>query len=140
MSPEDIALLKAGQPIGILLPTDDTMRLVPVTRGVVEVYVGTSAESVTTTDGPVFWFHGSTDVPINVLATLNLLAVSDFSPRTVPLLRGAVLITGQFAGQPDGLTHPQTKALLQESGPRWWKNWMLHMRVEGDAQRRRSRH
>lgn len=140
LSSEDVALLRAGVPIGILVPTDQTMRLVPIARGVVETYIGSSAESVTTPDGLVFWFDASADVvAVNDMATLNLLAVSDFSPRTVPLLRGTVLITGQSAGNPDGLTHAQTKALRRESGPRWWIGWMLHMRVEGDAQRRRSR-
>jgi len=75
---------------------------------------------------------------VNRMATLNLLAVSEFSPRTVPLLRGQVLITGQVAGQPDGLTHQQMKALRREPGPVWWLNWVMHMRVERDEQRRRG--
>lgn len=139
LSAEDVELLGAGVPFGILVPADGLMRLVPVVGGVVDALVGASAESVTTSDGLVFWFEGSADVAVNEVATLNLLSVSEFSPRTVPLLRGVVLITGRLAGGPGGLTHAQTKALRRESGPRWWKLWMLHMRVEGDAQRR-ARH
>ena len=137
MSPEDIALLESQVPVGLLVAADDTMRLVPVTRGVVEANVGRSAESLTTADGLVVWFDVGADfLPVNRMATLNLLAVSDFSPRTVPLLRGQVLITGQVAGQPDGLTHRQLKVLRREPGPAWWVNWILHMRVERDDQRR----
>ena len=139
LSPEDIALLEAQVPVGLLIPADETMRLVHITHGVVEANVGLSAESVTTADGLVFWFDAGTDcLAVNRMATLNLLAVSEFSPRTVPLLRGQVLITGQVAGQPDGLTHQQMKALRREPGPVWWLNWVMHMRVERDEQRRRG--
>ncbi|GAB5901243.1 hypothetical protein OKHIL_70520 [Mycolicibacterium mageritense] len=139
LSPEDVALLAAGVPIGILVSSDGAMRLVAIAHDAVEAYIGTSAESVTTNVGLVFWFHGSADVAVNEVATLNLLAVSGFSSRKVPLLRGVVLITGQSGGQPDGLTPGQIKALRRESEPRWWKLWMLHIRVESDVQRRRSR-
>jgi hypothetical protein len=138
LSPEDIALLEAQVPVGLLMSADETMRLVRVTRGVVEAHVGRAAESVTTADGLVFWFDTAADcLAVNRMATLNLLAVSEFSPRTVPLLRGQVLITGQLGGQPDGLTHPQMKALRREPGPVWWVNWVMHVRVERDEQRRR---
>jgi hypothetical protein len=138
LGPEDVALLEAQVPVALLMPADETMRLVPVAPGVVEAHVGLSAESLTTADGLVVWFDVSADdLPVNRMATLNLLAVSDFSPRTVPLLRGQVLITGQVAGLVAGLTHHQMKVLRRESGPVWWVNWVLHMRVERDEQRRR---
>lgn len=112
LSPEDVALLEAQVPVGLLMPVDETMRLVHVTRGVVEEHVGASAESVTTTDGLVFWFDaGAGNRAVNRMATLNLLAASDFSARTVPLLRGPALVTGQEAGHPAGLTHHQMKVL-----------------------------
>lgn len=140
LSPEDIALLEAQVPVGLLIPADETMRLVRISRGVVEAHVGRSAESVTTADGLVFWFDTAADcLAVNRMATLNLLAVSEFSPRTVPLLRGQVLITGQLGGQPDGLTHPQTKVLRRDPGPVWWVNWVMHMRLERDTQRRQRR-
>ena len=95
LSPEDVALLEAQVPVGLLMPVDETMRLVHVTHGVVEEHIGVSAESVTTTDGLVFWFDaGAGNRAVNRMATLNLLAASDFSARTVPLLRGAALVTG----------------------------------------------
>lgn len=117
LSPEDIALLEAQLPVGILMPDDDTMRLVHVKPGVVEAHVGPAAEAVTTTGGLVFWFSAAaaTGVKVNRVASLNLLAVSDFSPRTVPLLRGPVLAASQHAGHPDGLTLEQMTAL--QGGP-----------------------
>ncbi|XTP38350.1 hypothetical protein ACORG1_33305 (plasmid) [Mycobacterium sp. TJFP1] len=139
LSPGDVALLEAQLPVGILMPDDQTMRLVHVKPGVIEAHVGPAAESVTTTDGLVFWFSeaATTDLKVNRVATLNLLAVSDFSPRMVPLLRGPVLATSQLAGHPDGLTLAQMKALHRESGPPvWWVNWVLHVRVERDRQHR----
>lgn len=139
LSPEDIDLLEAQVPIGILMPDDETLRLVAVTAGVVEAHVGTTAESVTTNDGIVFWFDASdANVAVNRMATLNLLAVSEFSARTVPLLRGTVLATGHLAGRPQGLTLKQTQTFRQESEPTWWVNWIMHMRNERDRQRRRS--
>ncbi len=59
LSPEDIDLLRSQVPIGILMPDDETLRLVAVTDGVVEAHFGTTAESVTTNDGIVFWFDAS---------------------------------------------------------------------------------
>lgn len=137
LSPEDNALLAAQVPIGILMPDDETTRLVRVTPGVVEAYVGPSAESVTTSEGIVFWFDATQHMlAVNRMATLNLLAVSDFSPRTVPLLRGTTLVTGALVtGRPAGLTREQTKAFCRESGPMWWLNWVMHWRVERDRRR-----
>lgn len=135
--PEEIALLEADVPIGILMPDDATMRLVPVFHGVVETHVGPAAESVTTNNGIVFWFDVThTSREINRMATLNMLAVSNFSARTVPLLRGAVLATGQLAGQPYGLTHAQTRAFRRESEPVWWVNSVMYLRGRADERRR----
>lgn len=139
LSPEDIALLEAQVPVGLLMPADETMRLVHITGDVVEVHVGTAAESVTTADGLVFWFDaGSGNLAVNRMATLNLLAVSRFSARTVPLLRGAALVTGQHAGHPAGLTDDQIEALGREPGPVWWVNSILRMRVGRDRQHRKT--
>jgi len=139
LSPEDVALLEAQVPVGLLMPADETLRLVHITHGVVEAHVGASAESVTTTDGLVFWFDAAAgNVAVNRMATLNLLAVSDFSARTVPLLRGTALVTGQHAGHPAGLTLHQMELLRREPGPAWWVGWILHMRLERDRQHRRT--
>ncbi|MGJ6127487.1 hypothetical protein QN239_33440 [Mycolicibacterium sp. Y3] len=139
LSPEDVELLEAQVPVGLLMPADETMRLVHITRDVVEVHVGAAAESVTTADGLVFWFGaGSGNLAVNRMATLNLLAVSGFSARTVPLLRGIALVTGQNAGRPAGLTDDQMEALSRESGPVWWVNSILRMRVGRDRQHRRT--
>ncbi|MBY0291299.1 MAG: hypothetical protein K2X52_29790 [Mycobacteriaceae bacterium] len=138
LTPEEIALLEAEVPIGILMPDDATMRLIPVFHGVVETHVGSAAESVTTNNGIVFWFDvTTTDRQVNRMATLNLLAVSNFSARTVPLLRGPVLATGQLAGRPYDLTHEQTRAFRRESEPVWWVNSVMYLRVKADERRRR---
>ncbi|WP_204815313.1 hypothetical protein [Mycobacterium riyadhense] len=124
--------------MGILVPPDESMKLVPIGAGVVAVHVGPSAESLTAEHGLVFWFDAATDgLPINRMATLNLHAVSNFSIGTVPLLRGAVLITGMLAGQPDGLSSDQIKALRCQREPAWFAGWIMHIRAEGDKRRRR---
>ncbi|SOJ57035.1 hypothetical protein MSIMFB_04513 [Mycobacterium simulans] len=138
LSTQDIALLKSLVPVGILVAPDETMRLVPIGVGVVAAYVGASAESLTAEHGLVFWFDAATDLlPVNRMATFNLHAVSEFSIRTVPLLRGAVLVTGMRAGRPDGLSSDQIKALRSEHEPAWLAGWLMHLRVEGDKRRRR---
>lgn len=138
LSPADRALLAAQLPVGILIPDDETVRLVHVIDGVVETYVGPSAESVTGNEGHVFWFNAAQSMlPVNRMATLNLLAVSDFSPRTAPLLHGTILVTAALnAGKPAGLTSRQINALRRENGPLWWLNWVMHVRVERDCHRR----
>lgn len=129
LSPDEIALLEAQVPIGILMPDDANIRLVPVDDNVVETHVGPAAEAVTTNDGIVFWFDvSSTGLAINRMATLNLLAVSNFSARTVPLLRGCVLAPGQRAGRPHGLTLEQTRAFRVEAEPVWWVNSVMSIR------------
>ena len=138
LSAQDIALLEALVPVGILVAPDETMKLVPIDAGVVAAHVGVSAESLTAQHGLVFWFDAATNsLPINRLATLNLHAVSNFSIRTVPLLRGAVLITGMRAGHPEGLASEQIKALRTEHEPAWLAGWLMHIRVERDKRRRR---
>lgn len=138
LSPEDIALLEAQAPVGLLIPADETMRLVHITHDVVEANVGAAAESVTTTDGLVFWFDaGSGNLAVNRMVTLNLLAVSSFSARTVPLLRGTALVTGQRAGHPAGLSDDQVELLGRDPGPVWWVTSILRMRVGRDRHRPR---
>ncbi|GAB4684144.1 hypothetical protein MOKP106_22290 [Mycobacterium avium subsp. hominissuis] len=136
----DIALLEAMVPVGILVTPDESMRLVPIGAGVVTAYIGGPAESLTVEHGLVFWFDAATDsLPVNRMATLNLHAVSNFSIRTVPLLRGAVLITGMRAGQPDGLSSEQIKALRSERAAAWVTGWLMQIRVDSDTRRRGRR-
>lgn len=138
LSAQDVALLEALVPVGIVVPPDETMKLVPISADVVITCVGASAESLTVEHGLVFWFDPATPSnPINRMATLNLHAVSKFSIRTVPLLHGPVLITGMRAGRPDGLSFDQIRALRTEREPAWVTGWLMHIRVEGDKRRRR---
>ncbi|OBG75814.1 MULTISPECIES: hypothetical protein [unclassified Mycobacterium] len=139
LSAQDVALLEALVPVGILVQRDESMKLVPVLGdGVVAAHVGTAAESLTAEHGLVFWFDPATNsLPINRMATFNLHAVSAFSLRTVPLLRGAVLITGMRAGHPEGLTSQQIKALRNEPEPAWLAGWLMGLRIKGDKRRRR---
>lgn len=139
LSAQDVALLEALVPVGIVVLPDETMKLVPINADVVITCVGASAESLTVEHGLVFWFDAAaTDLnPINRMATLNLHAVSKFSIRTVPLLHGPVLITGMRAGRPDGLSFDQIRALRTEREPAWVTGWLMHIRVEGDKRRRR---
>lgn len=141
-SPEDLALLNAGVPIGVLMPDSTTMRLVPIDNDVVAACVGPVAESVTSTNRVVFWFDptAAAVAAVNTMATLNLLAVSHHSLRTVPLMRGPVLATGHDdRGRPQGLTLDQLRALGQDAAvPAWRMNWVLHVRIERDNHRRRK--
>lgn len=138
MKAQDLALLEAMVPVGILVPPDESMRLVPIHAHVVAAHVGHSAESLTVKHGLAFWFDPAVDrLAVNRMATLNLIAVSAFSTRTVPLLRGAVLITGTCEGRPDGLSVEQMKALHSERRLGWLVGWLMHIREEGDKQRRR---
>jgi hypothetical protein len=141
LSAQDIALLQSLVPVGILVAADESMALVPaVDEAVVAAHVGVSAESLSADHGLVFWFDAATALaPINRMATLNLHAVSRFSIRTVPLLRGPVLITAMRAAQPAGLSPEQIKALRSEPEPAWLAGWLMHTRVEADK-RRRQRH
>lgn len=137
--PEDIALLAAQVPVGILSSADEEMRLVEIHSGVVDTHIGADAESVTTGNGYVFWFSAASDaLDVNRTATLNLLAVSEYSSRTVPFLRGDVLLTGLAGdGGPAGLTVEQIRKMSSDPEPTWLSNWILHVRYEGDKQRRR---
>lgn len=138
-NPDDIDLLAAQAPVGILSTADEFMRLVEIAPGVVTAHVGEAAESVTTGNGYVFWFSAAADaLDVNRTATLNLHAVSDHSSRTVPFLRGDILITGLASdGGPAGLTIAQIQQMGTEPEPTWWANWVLHVRYETDKQRRR---
>lgn len=139
LSAQDVALLEALVPVGILVAPDESMKLVPVIGdGVVAAHVGASAESLTAEHGLVFWFApGTYSLPINRMATFNLHAVSAFSLRTVPLLRGTVLITGMRAGHPKGLTSQQIKALRNEPEPAWLAGGLMGLRMKSDTRQRR---
>lgn len=69
-----------------------------------------------------------TGLVINRMAALNLLAVSNVSARTVPLLRGCVLATGQRGGRPHRLTREHTRAFRVEGDPVWWVNSAMSVR------------
>lgn len=86
LSAQDVAVLEALVPVGILVAPDESMKLVPVLGGgVVAAHVGASADSLTADHGLVFWFDPAThSLPINRMATFNLHAVSAFSLRTGP--------------------------------------------------------
>ena len=66
-----------------------------------------------------FWFTPSTrrcDRKINRSATEILLAATRFTARTVPLLRGGVLVaTHDATGELDGLSRHQLDVLIQSS-------------------------
>jgi hypothetical protein len=66
-----------------------------------------------------FWFAPSTlrcQQRINAAATEMLLATSDFTARTVPLLRGCVVVaTHDSEGDLDGLSWQQLDALARAS-------------------------
>jgi hypothetical protein len=61
----------------------------------------------------VFWFSPALHRVVNPMATELLLATTRFAARTVPLLRGDIVITSHdIAGNVLGLTEPQIGWLL----------------------------
>src|SRR3984957_5252193 len=76
-------------------------------------------ESLTSTDRQFdFWFTPSTRRrrKVNRSATEMLLATTRFTAKTVPLLRGAVVVaTHNSAGELDGLSWQQLELLIQNS-------------------------
>jgi hypothetical protein len=77
-------------------------------------------ESLTSTDRQFdFWFTPSTRAcrrKVNRSATEMLLATTRFTAKTVPLLRGGVVIaTHDSAGELDGLSWQQLDRLIQNS-------------------------
>src|ERR1700752_3479645 len=77
-------------------------------------------ESLTSTDRQFdFWFTPSTQRcrrKVNRGATEMLLATTRFTAKTVPLLRGAVVVaTHDSAGELDGLSWQQLERLVQRS-------------------------
>jgi hypothetical protein len=77
-------------------------------------------ESLTSTDRQFdFWFTPSTPAcrrKVNRSATEMLLATTRFTARTVPLLRGGVVVaTHDSAGELDGLSWQQLDRLIQNS-------------------------
>ena len=77
-------------------------------------------ESLSSADGQFdFWFTPSTrrcDRKINRSATEMLLATTRFTAKTVPLLRGGVVVaTHDAAGDLDGLSWQQLDLLIQSS-------------------------
>jgi hypothetical protein len=77
-------------------------------------------ESLTSTDRQFdFWFTPSTRAcrrKVNRSATEMLLATTRFTAKTVPLLRGGVVVaTHNSAGELDGLSWQQLELLIQNS-------------------------
>ena len=77
-------------------------------------------ESLTSTDRQFdFWFTPSTRAcrrKVNRSATEMLLATTRFTAKTVPLLRGGVVVaTHDSAGELDGLSWQQLDRLIQNS-------------------------
>jgi hypothetical protein len=77
-------------------------------------------ESLTSTDRQLdFWFTPSTRRcrrKVNRSATEMLLATTRFTAKTVPLLRGAVVVaTHNSAGELDGFSWQQLELLIQNS-------------------------
>jgi hypothetical protein len=77
-------------------------------------------ESLTSTDRQFdFWFTPSTRAcrrKVNRSATEMLLATTRFTAKTVPLLRGGVVVaTHDSAGELDGLSWQQRDRLIQNS-------------------------
>ena len=77
-------------------------------------------ESLTSTDRQFdFWFTPSTRAcrrKVNRSATEMLLATTRFTAKTVPLLRGGVVVaTHDSAGKLDGLSWQQLDRLIQNS-------------------------
>ena len=77
-------------------------------------------ESLTSTDRQFdFWFTPSTERcrrKVNRCATEMLSATTRFTAKTVPLLRGAVVVaTHDSAGELDGLSWQQLQRLVQSS-------------------------
>ncbi|MGW0162133.1 hypothetical protein ACWDUN_22750 [Mycobacterium sp. NPDC003323] len=84
-----------------------------------------------------FWFVPSLK-PVNRRATELLLALTSFTPATVPLLRGDVIITANDArGNLASCTQPQLDHLLQ-TRPRWRDHRRMARRYVHDAQCRRD--
>jgi hypothetical protein len=87
---------------------------------IVELVHHYGLESLTSADRQFdFWFTPSTrrcDRKINRSATEMLLATTRFTAKTVPLLRGGVVVaTHDAAGDLDGLSWQQLDLLIQTS-------------------------
>ena len=101
-------------------------------------------ESLTSADRQFdFWFTPSTRRcrrKVNRSATELLLATTQFTARTVPLLRGAVVVaTHDSAGDLDGLSWQQLELLIQRSCTLTRRDdRVLGRRVRRDAKRQQG--
>ena len=101
-----------------------------------------SLESLTSADGRLdFWFTPllrGCNHRVNKLATELLLAATRFNARTVPLMRGnVVLATHDHTGALAGLTHEQIADLAARNKPTSRDDWMLAKRYGRDERRHR---
>jgi hypothetical protein len=102
-------------------------------------------ESLTSPDRPFdFWFTPSTSTQrcrrkVNRSATEMLLATTQFTAKTVPLLRGGVVLaTHNSAGELDGLSWQELDVLIQNSCTLTRRDErVLSRRITRDAKRQK---
>ncbi|MCA2247513.1 hypothetical protein JF729_06845 [Mycobacterium intracellulare] len=129
LDPYEQALLWTEAEVGILVTSDEQMHLVAIGDRVVADCVGEQSETLTGRGGVVFWFREGA-LPVNRMATLNLLAATWISAFTLPLLRGPVLMTGADSdGGPAGLSGPQFQFLKSGPGANRWQRVVLRLRA-----------
>lgn len=89
----------------------------------------------------VFWFNPHLHLVsrgVNPLATELLLATTSFTARTVPLLRGDVVVTSHDSdGNLAGLT-PRCVDRLIHSHPSFWEERILGRRLARDRHQQRQ--
>jgi hypothetical protein len=130
--PYELALLWSRSAVGIFVAIDEQMHFVQIAPTVVADCLGNGAvQTLTTAGGIVFWFRADdADSLINRMATLNLLVAGEMAARSVPLLRGPVLISGlDPSGAASGLSDDQLDRLTAEPDMTWWSERLLWMRA-----------
>jgi hypothetical protein len=130
--PYELALLWSRSAVGVFVATDEQMHFVQIGPTVVADCLGNGAvQTLTTAGGIVFWFRArDPDLLINRMATLNVLVAGELAARSVPLLRGPVLISGfDPSGTPSGLSDGQIDRLKAEPQMSWWSERLLRIRV-----------
>jgi hypothetical protein len=130
--PYELALLWSQSAVGIFIGTDELMHFVQIGAAVVTDCLGNgSVQTLTTTGGLVFWFRARDPDPlINRMATLNLLVAGEMAARSVPLLRGPVLISSlDPSGAASGLSDDQLDRLTADPDMTWWSERLLWMRA-----------
>lgn len=141
LSDADMLLVAQGAPIAVRVGADECVDLVRVTPKVIdEVFGGRPVDSLTGSQGRIaFWFSpDAAGMKVNQMAILWLITAAGVPARSLPLLRGLVLITGiDASGKPSGLSDEQLEELSSDVS--WFQRWVLRWRVMGDADKRRAR-